>query len=291
MASPTVHRAQILGAALLFSTGGAAIKATSLGAWQVAGFRSGVAALALGLTFRSGAGIFRARTLAVGLAYAATLVLFVSANKLTTAANAIFLQSTAPIYVLAASSRLLGERVRRADGLFALLLGVGLALFFVGVEPMHVTAPRPALGNLLGAISGVTWAATLVGLRWLGRGSASPGAAGQAVIAGNLIACLTCLPFALPVSAATGADWLIVLYLGVFQIGLAYVLLTRGVLGVSAIETSLLILLEPVANALLAWLLHGERPGPSSLAGCVVILGATLAHTLISRPPRSAGAA
>src|SRR5262245_52771969 len=194
MASPTVHRAQILGAALLFSTGGAAIKATSLGAWQVAGFRSGVAAVALGLAFRTGPGLFRARTLAVGLAYAATLVLFVSANKLTTAANAIFLQSTAPIYVLACSRRLLGERVRRADGFFALLLGVGLALFFVGVEPLRVTAPRPALGNVLAAISGITWAGTLVGLRWLGRGSDAPGAAGESVVAGNLIACLVCLP-------------------------------------------------------------------------------------------------
>src|SRR5262245_16880825 len=208
MASPTVHRAQILGAALLFSTGGAAIKATSLGAWQVAGFRSGVAAVALGLAFGAGGAIFRARTLVVGLAYAATLVLFVSANKLTTAANAIFLQSTAPIYVLASSSRLLGERVRRADAVLALALGVGLALFFVGAEPIRATAPRPALGNVLAAISGVTWAATLVGLRWLGRDPhLAPGAVEGSIVAGNLMACLASLPFALPVPAASAADW------------------------------------------------------------------------------------
>jgi drug/metabolite transporter (DMT)-like permease len=110
-----------------------------------------------------------------------------------------------------------------------------------------------------------------------------PHAAGAAVIAGNLIACLICLPLALPVRESGLADWVTVSYLGAFQIGLAYVCLTRGVRDLPALETSLLLLSEPVLNAVWAWLLHGEAPGAWSLAGCGVILLATIALTLRRR--------
>ena len=283
MAGPAIHRLQILGAALLFSTGGAAIKACSLSNWQVASFRSGIAAIAMLLVLPSGRRFLRPRTLLVGAAYASTMVLYVSANKLTTAANTIFLQSTAPMYVLLFGPWLLRERVRRPDVLFTLSLGLGMALFFVGIEPPRVTAPAPFAGNLLGAMAGLMWALTLVGLRWLGRRDGERGSAEASVVAGNLIACLACLPLALPVTGSSSLDWTLVLYLGVFQIGLAYIFLTRGVRHVPALETSLLILLEPVLNALWAWLVHAERPGPWSLTGCTVILAATLVYTLKRR--------
>jgi drug/metabolite transporter (DMT)-like permease len=90
---------------------------------------------------------------------------------------------------------------------------------------------------------------------------------------------------ALPVLQSRPADWLIVGYLGVFQIGLAYVWLTIGVRRVPALEASLLLLLEPVLNAVWAWLVHGERPGPWSLAGCLVILLATSARAFRRDPP------
>jgi len=285
---PAVPRFQILGAALLFSTGGAAIKATTLGAWQVACFRSTLAAIVLLLSLREWRACLRPRVLAVGTAYAATLVCYVTANKLTTAANTIFLQSTAPLYLLLLGPRLLGERLRRADVVFGLALAAGMTLFFVGFEAPQGTAPDPARGNLLGALSGLTWALTLLGLRWLGRAADEGGsdAAGPAVIAGNLIAALVCLPGALPVHAVGARDALVVGYLGVFQIGLAYVWMTRAVRHVPALETSLLLLLEPVLNVLWAWWVHGERPGGRSLLGCAVILAATAAHTLSTlRPP------
>src|SRR5262245_63224599 len=120
----------VLAAAVLFSTGGAAIKATSLTGWQVASFRSGIAALAL-LVF-----LPRARRLptvsmgVVGIVYAATLILFVTATKLTTSANAIFLQDTSPLYVLLLSQLLLSERVYRADLLLLVALAAGLSTYF-----------------------------------------------------------------------------------------------------------------------------------------------------------------
>jgi drug/metabolite transporter (DMT)-like permease len=282
MASSAVHRLQILGAALLFSTGGAAIKACSLSSWQVASLRSGIAALALLLVLPGARRFWRPRTLLVGVAYACTMVLYVSANKLTTAANTIFLQSTAPMYVLLLGPWLLRERVRRRDLRFTLSLGFGMALFFIGSESPQATAPAPFEGNVLGAMAGLTWATTLVGLRWLGRrGGDEDHAAEASVIAGNLIACVVCLPMALPLGATRPLDWALVGYLGVFQIGLAYIFLARGVRRVPAIETSLLILLEPVLNSLWAWLVHGERPGPWSLVGCIIILLSTAVHTLL----------
>lgn len=291
MASATRHRLQILGAALLFSTGGAAIKACSLSSWQVACFRSGTAAVALLLLLPASRRFWRPRSLLVGAAYAATMVLYVSANKLTTAANTIFLQSTAPIYVLLLGPWLLDERVRRRDLLFTASLLVGLALFFAGIEPPRRTAPAPVEGNVLGALAGLSWALTLVGLRWLGRGGNGESGAQAAVIAGNALACAVCLPLAVPVASSRLLDWALVGYLGLFQIGLAYVLLTRGVRRVPALETSLLILVEPVLNPIWAWLVHGERPGPWSLAGCTVILVSTLAYTLSRRRPGAAGPA
>jgi drug/metabolite transporter (DMT)-like permease len=101
-ASPVAARLRLLLAAVLFSTGGAAIKAATLTGWQVASFRSGVAALAVWLLVPAARGRWSRRVLAVAAVYAATMVLFVVANKLTTAANTIFLQSTAPLYVLLA---------------------------------------------------------------------------------------------------------------------------------------------------------------------------------------------
>ena len=281
-------RLQILTTAMLFSTGGAAIKMTALSSWQIAGFRSGLAALALLIAVPTFRDCLRPRSLLVGVAYAGTLILYVAGNKLTTAANTIFLQSTAPLYVMLLAPLLLRERARLADFVFAASLAGGMALFFVGTEPPRATAPDPAAGNLLGAAAGVCWAFTLLGLRWLGRmprpGDADP--AGSAVVAGNLIAFTICLPMALPVAASAPTDWLVVAYLGLFQIGLAYALMVRAVPHLPALETSLLLLVEPVLNALLAWLVHAERPAAWSLAGCTIILGATLVRTLKSPAER-----
>jgi len=284
MPSPTIHRLRLLLVALLFSTGGAAIKATALSNWQVACFRSGLAAVALLILMPAWRRGWNWRTLLVGAAYASTMVLYVSGNKLTTAANTIFLQSTAPLYLMLLGPWLLRERLRAADLLLAGLLGAGMGMFFLGSEPARATAPDPATGNLLGALAGFTWALTILGLRWLGR-DARPGEdpGGAAVASGNWIVFLVCLPFVFPFAGATSTDLLIVGYLGLFQIGVAYMLLTRAVRHVPVVETSLLLLLEPVLAAFWAWLVHDERPGPWSFAGCLLILGATIGAAVLPR--------
>ena len=253
-----------------------AIKAATLSAWQVVCFRSLVAALVF-LVVLPDARRWRWRTFGVSLAYAATLILFVLATRLTTAANAIFLQSAAPLYLLVLSPWLLHEPIRRADLLFMTVVAAGLALFFVQAEPAAVTAPEPARGNVLAAISGLTYALTLAGLRWLGRGKDNQDGV-SAVAAGNLIAFAAALPMALPVAAPGAASVLVVLYMGIFQVGLSYVCVTYALRHVRAFEANILLLLEPVLNPVWVWLVHGEKPGVWALAGGILILGASLAN-------------
>jgi drug/metabolite transporter (DMT)-like permease len=277
--TPAAARVRILAAAALFSTGGAAIKYCSLSGLQVASFRSGVAAIALWLFLPAARRGWSWRIAPTAAAYAATLVSFVLATRLTTAADAIFLQSTAPLYLLLLGPWLLHERIRRADLLFIVAVAAGMALFFMGTESAAATAPNPPRGNLIAAASGFTYALTLIGLRWLG--TRQPGNAGvSAVVMGNIFACIATLPMALPVVAGGTANVAIILYLGVVQIGLAYVCLTRGIRHVQAIEATTLLLLEPAMNPVFTWLVHGERPGPWALAGGALILSATLVNTL-----------
>lgn len=273
-------RLLVLAAAVLFSSGGAAIKSTSLTAWQVASFRSAIAAIAILCMLRGARRLPDRATWLVGAVYAATMVLFVVANKLTTAANAIYLQGTAPLYILLVAPLVLREPVRRADLLFMGALALGLGAFFMGQEVATGTAPNPALGNLAALASGLTWAGTVMGLRWLGRRSDDPRATQPSLVAGNLIAAGAALPLALPVATFSTSDLAILLFLGVFQIGLAYVCLSSGIGGVPALEASLLLLLEPVLNPVWAWLVHGEMPTGWALLGGAVIMVATTVRTV-----------
>ena len=277
--SRIVSRLQLFAAAFLFSTGGAAIKACTLSSWQVASLRSGIAAAALWIMLPAARRGWTWRTLVSALAYAATLVLFVLANKLTTSANAIFLQSSGPLYMLALGPMVLKEPVRRIDILVMAMVGAGAAMLFGGGERVAATAPNPAAGNILAALSGFTWALTITSLRWFGKHDPQGDAAGATVIAGNIIAFGFALPFGLPIVRIAPVDAFVLLYLGVFQIGLAYFLLTRSIRHVPGLEASTLLLVEPVFNPVWSWFLHSERPGPAALIGGAIIMSATLLGT------------
>ena len=280
-------RLRVLAAALTFSIGGAGIKACQLTSWQVASFRSGIAAVTLLLILPEARRGWNARAALVGIAYATTVTLFVLANKLTTSANTIFLQSTAPLYILLLSPWLLREPIRARDVLVMAVVVLGMSLLFVGTERRYATAPDPFHGNILATLSGLSWAFTLMGLRWMGRNEGA-GSAAPAVVIGNLIAFFVGLPFALPIIGARPLDWAIVGGLGTIQIGVAYVFLTAGMRHVRALEASMLLLLEPVLNPVWSWLIHGEKPRAWSLVGGAVILGGTLVKTwLDSREGRT----
>ncbi len=250
---------------------------------QVSSLRAGIAALALLLWWR-GRLAWSWPAVAIGVVYGATLTLFVNATKLTTAANAIFLQSTAPLYIIVFGPLLIRERVRARELIYLAFVGTGLACCFLGRADATATAPNPALGNVLGVLCSITWALTLVGLRWGQRSGQGVGA--TAVVAGNLIAFAVGLPFALPLPSATPAEWATLVYLGIFQIGVAYVFLTSAMSHLPALEVSLLLLLEPVLNPIWTWLVHGENPGVWVWTGGAIIIAATAAKTIYdSRAP------
>lgn len=276
----TTARFQALAAAVLFSTGGAGIKAAAFTGPQIASLRAGIAAAALLLWLR-GRVAWSRRALAVGAIYAITTTLFVNANKLTTSANAIFLQATAPLHILLLGPLLIGEHFHRRDVIYLMAVGTGLVLAFLGRPPATASAPDPATGNLLALLCSVMWALTLMGLRRLERDPVNRGSGVAAMVAGNLFAFIVPLPFIWPLPQATPADWGTIVFLGVFQIGLSYVCLTAAMRRLPALEVSLLLLLEPVLNPVWAWIVHGEHPGKWVLTGGTIIVAATAIKTCL----------
>lgn len=263
-------RLYLLAAAVLWSTAGAAVKLSTLSAWQLASGRSLIAALVLALAIPAGRRLPSRRGLAASVAYAATVVSFIIANKLTTSANAIFLQDTAPLYVLLLSPLLLRERPSRSELAAVPVFLLGLSLFF-----LDQLNPGQLWGNIIALGSGLAFALCILGLRAVGDEGSS------VLVWGNLIAGVSVLLPALDGPRPTPVDIGMLVFLGVFQLGMAYSLFQRGLRETPAVEASLLILLEPVLNPVWAFLFAGERPGPWALVGGTIILLATAWRTLL----------
>lgn len=277
-----VARLQLVAVAILFSTGGSVVKLTALDGWEVACLRSLVAAVTLWLFMPGARRRWSRRALLVGCAYAGALIGFVLSSKLTTAANAVFLTGTAPLYVALLAPILLGERWQWRDLVYMAVMAVGMLFCLTDAQPRFVTAPDPALGNLVAISTGLFWALTVLGLRWLARDAGSDSEAPVAIVSGNVLAFLVCLPAALPFSPPTAQDVGIILFLGSIQIGLAYIIMAAAMRRVPALEASLILLVEPVLSALLAWAVHAEVPGPLAIVGALLILGATSAKALFA---------
>lgn len=276
----------MLGAAVLWSTGGLFIKAVSLDAFGVTMWRSVLAGTAIAIIM--GVRPFAPWregwiTWAAAVAYAVMLLLFVSATKLTTAANAIFLQYTAPLYVLVLSAVFLKERATRLDVVTVAVALGGMALFFVGeLEPSDLG------GNVCAITSGIAFAIFLVLLRLPG---CSAGARPRAMVLGNAL--LVVVTFVVNVVRTESgaftpgpADILGLLWLGIVQIGLAYVLFTFGIAHIQALEATLIGMMEPVLNPVWVFIFLGERPGPWAILGGAVIIAAVTWRTVLTERRR-----
>lgn len=264
----------MLAAAVLFSTGGAGIKAAAFTGLQVSALRSGIAAAIL-IALLRGKLVLSPPMIATGVVYAATVTLFVLSTKLTTAANAIFLQATAPLYLLLLAPVILSERFRARDVAFLIGVAVGLVLCVIGQPLPTTTAPDPTTGNVLALVCSITWALTLLGLRYVQRDHALTSVGVSAVALGNLFASLAAWPFAWPLPSASPIEWATIAYLGVCQIALAYIFLTAAMRVLPALEVSLLLLIEPVLNPTWTWLIRGEHPGVYTIVGGAIIIGVT----------------
>ncbi|MFN2377161.1 MAG: DMT family transporter [Candidatus Binatia bacterium] len=279
-------RLAILGSAVLFSTGGVGIKWLTFDAWQVAALRALLAGIAVYFLVPGRISFRHRAVLVTGAAQGGAMLLFVLANKTTTAANAIFLQSAAPLFIPLLAARFLGEHATRRDLVAMVGIAVGLSFFFVGAPQPSVTAPHPRLGDFLAIASGLCWAGTVVGLRYLAReGALVDGVAKGALVWGNFLVAAVAMPMALPLPAVAASEWGVLLFLGVAQVALAYRLLARALARVPALEASLLALFEPVLNPVWAFLLLGELPTSWALLGAAVLGGVTVARAVSSSRP------
>lgn len=282
--APVPPALRVVLAGALFATGGTLIKLQTLPSLQRAGCRAAIAALVIFLLLPAARQLPNRRILLLVPAYFGATCLFVVANTLTTASNAIFLQSTAPLWVVLLGPLLLRERTTRADLVVLGGVGLGMAAFFMAPADALATAPNPRLGDWIAVASGISYALLLLGLRWLAR--RDRGEEGALVAWGNLLT----LPMAfalMPVVgqqpiAGTPTDWLVIAVLGTFQVGLAYTLLVRGIAHVPAVRASLLTMIEPALSTLLAWWVHAETPHPLAAAGGLLIVTTVLASAWLA---------
>ncbi len=263
----------VLGAALLWSTGGIGIKAVNEPPLVVSFYRCLFAAITLLLLLRGRAFTRRWKSTGVFLfaifSYGLCLITFVLATKWTTAANAIFLQYAGAVWVLLLSPIVLHEPIRARDVAAIGAALCGMALFFVGRFEGHGMA-----GNVMALISSVFFASLIMCLR-------REQAAGQsAVVWGNVFGAAAVLPLIGTNLGVTAPSLAVLLFLGIFQIALAYVLFVRGLKDVPATQASLTGMLEPVMNPIWVLLFVGERPSVYAVAGGIVVLAAIAWHTL-----------
>ena len=276
---PFPPAAYVVLAVLLWSTGGLFIKLTSFNAFAV-NARSLFAAFTVArFTYRKGLQL-NGFILLKSLLYAGTLSCFVYANKTTTAANAIFLQYTAPIYILILSPFVLKEKFRPADLATVVLCIRGMALFFVD-DSQTTSAPNVFLGNIVALASGVFFGLYILLLRHPAASHDNPAVS---VFYGNLIIVAVMLPLILsdPPKAVHASDIAAIMFLGIFQIGLAYILFTTGVAaGVRSLDASIIGFIEPLFNPIWVFIFIGEKPSKWALLGGAIIILTVGFHTWI----------
>lgn len=258
-------------AAILFSTAGFLIKLVQLPALAVAGGRSAVAAIVIWAFLRRPKFTWSALQIGCAIAYCGTVLFFVIANKTTTAANAILLQYTAPVYIALFGVWVLGERTRLLDWVTIGLVMVGMILFLLdGLSVGNL------LGNGFGLLSALCFAFLAMLLRK--QKDSSPM---ESVLLGNILTAIIGLP-SLAMSQPDAKSLLGLLLLGVFQLGIAYILFTKATQHVSAIEIVLIPVIEPILNPIWVVLMVGERPSILALIGGLIVLGAVVGRGVLS---------
>lgn len=268
----------LIATALLWSAGGLLIKSVEWNSIAIAGTRSAIAALVI-LAFRRRMQFnWGFVQLGGALCYAGTVILFVTANKLTTAANAILLQYTAPIYVAIFSFWFLKEKITKSDILTIAAAFGGMTLFFLD------DLSRGGLwGNIIAILSGIAFAGTALFLRK--QKDHSPL---ESVFLGNILTFLIGLPFILRSSPEAGG-WPALILLGVFQLGLAYILYAEAIKHVTALEAILIPILEPILNPVWVFLLLGEKPGHWAVAGGIIVLFSVTLRCISALKPAGSG--
>ena len=265
----------VLAAALLWSTGGLFIKLVTLDAMQISFFRCTWAAIVFAVIFKRQVFYANLFTIINGAFFAAVTILFVLANKMTTAANAIFLQYTAPIYILIFEPIISKTKFEKTNLITIIICFTGMLLFFMGK-----ISPGYMLGNIVALLSGVAFAAFMLGMRKNKKEYQF-----SSIFYGNVIVFLFCLPYMFGLKSLSLDNFLMVSYLGIFQIGLAYIIFSYGLKRILAIEASLLSMIEPVLNPVWVFLGYGEVPSFMAIIGGIIIIAAIMTRAFILETP------
>jgi len=257
--------------ALLWSSSGLFIKIISWDPFSILSARSLLASIVLVIHLRQINFQWTRLQIAGAVGYVSAQLLFIIATKLTTAANAIFLQYTAPLYIILFGHWLLQERPQLADWVSMLVIFAGMFLFFG--DDLNLEGVR---GNIFGIFSGVAMAVMILCMR-----GQKDGVPANTILLGNLLGVLIGLPFLIQ-ETHSPSNWTIILYLGIFQTGLAFIFFSTAIKHVQALESTLILTLEPILNPVWVFLVIGEIPGPLAFIGGLMVLGAVTARAIIS---------
>jgi drug/metabolite transporter (DMT)-like permease len=261
----------MLTTAVLWSSSGLLVKIIDWGPLSILGARSMVATVVFLIYLRRPNFHWTPWQIAGALGYAGSQVFFISATKLTTAANAIFLTYTSPLYIVLFGYWLLGERPQRADWLSMLVIFAGMLLFFgddLSFQGLY--------GNVLAVLGGISMAVMILCMR-----RQKAGVPGNTVLLGNLLGVLIGMPFLLR-ETFTPSSIGMILYLGIFQIGISFVCYSIAIKSLQALESTLILTMEPILNPLWVFLVIGEVPGRLASVGGALVLGAVAGRAIIS---------
>lgn len=257
--------------AILWSTGGLLIQSIDAHPFAIAGGRSMIAGVLLWVYLRKPRFTFSKAQLAGALFYALTVILFVLANKLTSAANAILLQYTGPIHVALFSWMFLKEKVTKIDWLAIIAVIIGMCLFF-----MDDISTDGMLGNIVAILAGMAFAGLAISLRM--QKDESPL---ESILLGNIVTGLFGFAW-LYQSMPMNQDSMIgLLLLGIVQLGIPYILYAKAIQHVTALESILIPVLEPLLNPLWVFLASGIIPGYGACIGGVIVVTAIIGRSIV----------
>jgi drug/metabolite transporter (DMT)-like permease len=262
------------GTALLWSFGGLLVKLVSLNPMAIAGIRSVIAALLLVAFIGKPKFTWSFPQIGGALMYVLNVLLFVSATKITTAANAILLQYTAPVYIAIFGSWILKEKIKPSDIIIIISVMGGMTLFF-----MDKFSSGQFLGNLLALLNGVIFAFVFIFMKMQKNESTL-----ETILLGNIVLAIVGIPFYFEkVPDIKSIEGL--LMLGIFQLGLSFILYSIAIKRITALEAVLISCIEPILNPVWVFLVLGEFPGTWALAGgLIVFVTVTLRSILLNVP-------
>ena len=261
----------LLCTAILWSTGGFLIKFIEWHPIAIAGGRSIIAALIMWAYVKKPKFTWSNIQIMGAVAYAFTVILFVIANKLTTAANTILLQYTGPIYVALFSYWFLKEKITSIDWITILTVILGMTLFFI-----EKLSPDGILGNFIAILAGIAFAWLALCLRKQKDGSPL-----ESLILGNILTGIIGLSFIIDTGIPSQQSMIALFVLGIFQLGIPYILYSKAVKYVSALDAVLIPVLEPILNPLWVFLLLGESIGMWPMIGGAIIIVAITTRSIL----------